>query len=226
MKKYILGISVLCTLLFSSCEKDNYDEPKSDLVGKIISTTTKEAIGVRQTEGAVQMQLWQDGYELSNVSIPVYVNQDGTFSAKLFNGTYKLVTKDNNGPWVNDRDTIIIQVKGTTSVEYPVKPYFTLSDEKFVLNGNTLTATFNIDQENAIQNRSIERVTLYVNNTVFVDNSFKKANKDVSSPIVGNNSVSLDISNISNSVALYARIGIKISGVEQLIYTTGSVRIK
>ena len=225
MNKYILGVFALSSLLFSSCEKDNYDEPKSDLVGRVISQTSNEAVGVRQTEGAVQMQLWQDGYELYT-SIPVYVNQDGTFSAKLFDGTYKLVTRDNNGPWINSRDTIVVTVKGNTSVEYPVKPYFMLSDENFVLNGNTLTTTFNIKQENAIQGRNIERVTLYVNNTVFVDDNFKKASTNAATPAVGSNTISMDISNISSNAALYARIGIKISGVEQLLYTTGSVRIK
>lgn len=225
MKKYILGIFALSALLFSSCEKDNYGEPKSDLTGRIISMASNEAIGVRQTEGAVQMQLWQDGYALYT-PIPVYVNQNGTFSAKLFNGTYKLVTRDNNGPWINTRDTIVVTVKGNTTIEYQVKPYFMLDDEKFTLTDNTLTATFNIKQENAIQDRNIERVTLYVNNTVFVDDSFKKGSKNADSPIIGNNTISMDISNISNNVALYARIGVKISGVEQLLYTTGSVRIK
>ncbi|MBK5722513.1 DUF3823 domain-containing protein [Dysgonomonas sp. Marseille-P4677] len=225
MKKYILGVFALSSLLFSSCEKDNYDEPKSDLIGKIISQTSKEAVGVRQTEGAVQMQLWQDGYEL-HTSIPVYVNQDGTFSAKLFDGTYKLVSRDNNGPWINSRDTILVTVKGNTTIEYPVKPYFMLSDENFTLNGNTLTATFNIKQENAIQDRNIERVTLYVNNTVFVDDNFKKLNKNATTPAIGSNTISMDISNISSNIALYARVGVKISGVEQLLYTAGSVRIK
>lgn len=225
MKKYILGIFALSSLLFSSCEKDNYDEPKSDLIGKVVNANTKEAVGVRQTEGAVQMQLWQDGYELYT-SIPVYINQDGTFSAKLFDGTYKLVTRANNGPWINSRDTIVVTVKGNTTVEYPVKPYFLLDNEKFDINGNTLTATFNIKQENVVQDRNIERVTLYVNNTVFVDDNFKKASTNATSPIVGSNTITLNISNISSNAALYARIGVKISGVEQLLYTVGSIRIK
>lgn len=238
MKKYILGVFALSSLLFSSCEKDNFDEPTSNLTGRIVSKASKGSIGVRQTEGAVQLQLYQDGYELKNVPIPVYVNQDGSFAAKLFDGTYKLITKDNNGPWINDRDTILVQIKGSASVEYSVRPYFMLSNEKFTLSGNTLTATFDIEQENAIQNRNIERVTLYINSTMFVDDSFKlkireegkdkdtEGKKDAENPVVGSNTINFDISKFSNFNIIYARIGIKISGVEQLLYTTGSVRVK
>lgn len=222
MKKYILGTISFLLLILVSCEKDNYDEPQSNLIGRIISAGAKEAIGVRETEGAVQVQLWQDGYELYT-PIAVYVNQDGTFAAKLFDGTYKLVTRDNNGPWVNKRDTVVINVKGNTSVEYIVNPYYILKNENFNVNGKTLTVTFDIDEVTA--GKSIERITLYVNSTRFVDSSFKVKSTDATSPTVGTNIITMDLSTLSNPV-LYARIGVKITNVDQMLYTAGSIKVK
>jgi hypothetical protein len=58
----------------------------------------------------VQLEIWQKGYQLYT-SIPVYVTQDGTFSAVLFDGNYKLVSKSGNGPWVSKQDTVDFVVK-------------------------------------------------------------------------------------------------------------------
>jgi len=44
--------------------------------------------------GSIQLQAYQSGYELKS-PITIYVNQDGRFSARLFNGHYKIVTKEN-----------------------------------------------------------------------------------------------------------------------------------
>lgn len=226
MKKYILGISALLTLLITSCSKDNYEEPGSVLTGKIVSEASNQVLGVKnQSEGGVKIQLWQDGYQL-HTSIEVSVNQDGTFSASLFDGTYKVVTTDNNGPWINDRDTVVVQVKGNATVEYPVRPYFELKNEAFKLEGNTLTATFTVDQVNAIQDRGLGELTLYVGNTVFVDDSFNKMKVSAASPVVGTNTITMDVSNLSASPVLYARVGVKINGVEQRLYTAGTVRVK
>ncbi len=221
MKKYIIGILGLAALLLASCDKDNFDPPKSELTGKVVFNN--QAIGLRQTDEAVQMQLWQDGYALYE-PISVYLSQDGTFSALLFNGTYKLVTRDGNGPWVNDRDTVIVKVSGKTTVEYPVKPYFMLSNEDFKINGNTLTASFSVNEITA--GKKIERITLYVHNTIFVDEATKLKEVNASSYSTGAQIIAADISDILSKPILYARIGLKIEGIDQLLYTTGSIRIK
>ena len=220
MKKYILGTLSLFILFLSGCVKDNYDEPESNLTGKIISNG--EALGVSQRDGAVQLQLWQDGYDLYT-AIPVYVAQDGTFSAKLFDGTYKLVTRDNNGPWVNDRDTVVVKVSGTTAVEYPVKPYYVLKGEEFKVANNVLTSTFNIQEVTA--GKTIEKVTLYVNNTKFVDAATNVKNQDSALTTAGDYTITMDISDLTQPI-LHARIGVKISGIGEMLYTVGSKQIR
>ncbi|MEI3341903.1 MAG: DUF3823 domain-containing protein [Coprobacter fastidiosus] len=66
--------------------------------------------------------------------------------ALLFDGDYKLITRDKNGPWVNHRDTVYLTVKGNTTCEYPVEPYYLIKNEKFSINGNTLKANFDIEK--------------------------------------------------------------------------------
>lgn len=225
MKKYILGTLALLTFAFTSCGKDNYDEPASFLKGTIVSATTKNPIGVKtQTDAGVQVQLYQDGFDLYE-PISVSVNQDGTFSASLFDGDYKLITRDNNGPWINDRDTVFVTVKGTTEVSLPVKPYFELENVDFKLNGSTLTATFDIVNTNPKQDRGLGDVTLYVGKTVFIDNGSSVKKAVVPSPVVGRNTFTMDVSDLSNPV-LYARVGVKVNNVDQHLYSVGTVRIK
>ena len=91
---------ILLLVLFSGCGKDNFDAPESKLVGRV--TYQGQALNLRGTGEAVQLQLYQDGYE-KNDPISVFVGQDGTFSALLFDGEYRLTTRDGNGPFMINR---------------------------------------------------------------------------------------------------------------------------
>src|SRR5690606_32268699 len=143
MKRYLNMMLFSTIIIVSSCGLDNYDAPESKLYGRVVYNG--EQIGVRGTGEAVQLQLYQDGYELRN-PIPVYVGQDGTFEATLFDGAYKLVTRDNNGPWVNDRDTTVINVNGTANVDIEVTPFYTLSNVELSLDGSSANASFQVNE--------------------------------------------------------------------------------
>lgn len=205
------------SLLAVSCGLDNYDEPESFLEGKI--TYEGKQLGLKGTNGGIQLQLYQDGYANHN-AINVYATQDGTFSAVLFDGPYKLVTKDKNGPWVNKRDTIYIEVKGKTLCEVKVTPYFTISDENIVLNNNTVSGTCNIQQ--IVQDSKISQVMLLVSQTTFVDENTNIGRQNLSNIAPGTTNISLDITNNKNvqlAKALFARIGVKATGADQAIYS-------
>ena len=130
MKKITSFFTLLCCLLaISSCRYDNYDEPQSLLTGRVIYDG--EPVCVRA--GGAEFVLYQDGYALHN-SIPVYVNQDGTYSAVLFDGEYKLV-RMGNAPWERPtNDTILIEVHGNTVQDIPVTPYFVIKNASFTKN--------------------------------------------------------------------------------------------
>lgn len=211
----MLGLSML---IAGGCGLDNYDEPESKLFGQI--TYNGEPVGVRGTGEAVQLQLYQDGYEL-RAPIPVYVKQDGSFEATLFDGQYKLVTRDNNGPWVNDRDTTTISISGTAEVEVEVTPYFTLSDVSLSLDEGTLNASFTINQ--VVADAAIENVMVLVSKTSFVDDITYTARQDVEEAAPGSAvEVSMDISeneDFKNGRPLFARVGLKPVGTDQAIYS-------
>lgn len=211
----ILGLSLL---IMSSCGLDNYAEPESKLFGQI--TYNGEPLGVRGTGEAVQLQLYQDGYEL-RAPIPVYVNQDGSFEAVLFDGQYKLVTRDNNGPWVNDRDTTIVNLSGRTEVDVEVTPYFTLSDVSLTLNDGTLEASFTANQ--IVDDAAVAEAVLLLSKTAFVDEVTYIARKSLDEITIGSpQQVSMDVSgneDVQSGRPLFARIGLKPVGADQAIYS-------
>lgn len=214
--KYFLLI-VIATFAFSGCGLDNYDAPKSKLHGKI--TYNGETIGLRGTGEAVQLQLYQDGYQLRD-HISVYVGQDGTFEALLFDGEYKLVTRNQNGPWVNSRDTMVINVKGTTDIELKVTPFFTISNENLSLNGSVLNASFTVNQ--IVNTAKIDYVTLLLSKTSFVDDVSNFVRKDFGGQEAGSINLSADLSgnnDLVTSKALFARVGVRTVGADQAIYS-------
>jgi len=220
--KYIFFITIAAFVL-SSCGLDNYDAPQSRLHGKI--TYNGETLGLRGTGEAVRLQLYQDGYELRD-NIQVFVGQDGTFEALLFDGEYKLVTRNQNGPWVNTRDTIVVNLKGSTEVEVKVTPFFTISNETITLNGSVLNASLNVNK--IVSTADIDYVTLMVSKTAFVDDVSNIAREDFSGLQAGSHSLSMDMSgnaNVASAKALFARVGVRTIGADQAIYSD-IVRLK
>jgi hypothetical protein len=214
--KYISNISLIlfALLIMVGCGKDNYEPPKSVLTGKVVYNN--QSIGVRGTNSTVRLNLWQRGHQLFT-AIPVYVTQDGTFSALLFDGDYALVTQSGNGPWATPQDTVKITVKGETYVEYPVTPFYTITNENFTLAGNVLTATFTINHVTGTQ--ALERAILVINKTSFVDENANIQRVDRMNPGTGQVTMTMTVTEANlNNVLLNARVGVKIQGREA-IYT-------
>lgn len=210
--KSVHFLLLVAALFIAGCGKDNYDPPKSVLTGKVVYNG--QSIGVKGTNNAVRLELWQRGFQLFT-SIPVYVTQDGTFTAYLFDGDYKLVSIRGNGPWESKQDSISVSVKGNTQVDYPVTPFYTVSNETFTLNGNKLTATFNINFVSGSQ--PVERAILVVNKTIFVDETAQIARIDKTNPGTGQVTMILDLNEtVMSNVLLTARVGVKISGREAI----------
>lgn len=206
--RYLLIASLLLFIL-AGCKKDNYEKPRSMLTGRVLYD--KNNIGVRSN--GVQLELWQHGF--ANFSkIAVYVAQDGTFSSQLFDGEYKLVLRQGNGPWVDNADSLDVRVHGTTTVDVQVNPYFILSNTSFTKNGDQLTVTTTVTKVS--DKLPLEAVTLYIGKTNIVDqvNSVGQATAavDISQP------VSLSIK-LPEQRTYYARIGVRAAGVSEQIYS-------
>lgn len=215
----ISKISLIAMLLvvITSCGKDNFDAPESTLKGAIVYNG--KALDLRGTGEAIQIQLYQDGYALSD-PINVFVGQDGAFSAKLFNGEYKLVTRDGNGPWVNSRDTLVVNVKGTTEINLEVTPYFLISGENISVSNSTMNASFTINR--IVSTAEIDKVMLILSSTQFADDVNNVFRQDISDISDGQVNLSADISgnkDVANAKALFGRVGVLTKGADQAIYS-------
>ncbi len=224
MKTFFCKLIVsLCLLLgVFACGKDNYDAPQSTLSGHV--TYNSKPLGLRGSNQSVYLQLWQDGYQFRS-PINVYLTQDGSFSAKLFDGKYKLVTTSGNGPWLSSTDTLLVDVKGNTTVDYQVKPYYMMSNITYNVQGNTLKASFDIETIDA--SRTIDLVTLLVNDTKFVDLGQYTYKIEQTGINVGHVELELDIKDIlTKSAAVYARVGLRVNGITEALYDSEPKKLK
>jgi hypothetical protein len=215
MKRFTLTLLAGLGLLAASCEKDNITPPTSQLTGRI--TYQDQTLNVRGS-GNVQLELWQRGEYFRN-KIQVFVAQDGTYSAELFDGDYKLTRLRDNGPWANNTDSISVTVKGNTIVDVPVTPYFTIGTATIAKSGSNVTASFPVTK---IGTRDIEAATLFLSYRQFVDvsNQFTTASKYTSDLTDLSQPVSLSAAIPSGAKGpIYARVGVKTQGVSELIYS-------
>lgn len=172
MKRHYLYITLLLALIFSGCEYDNFEEPKSTLSGSVVYDG--KPVGIK-TNGP-QLELWQDGYQL-RYAIPVHIAHDGKYSVSLFDGQYKMVRKD-GAPWEAQlSDTILISVKGNTTFDVPVKPYFTVTNESFQYSSGKITAKFTVNK--IVSSAELADVRLFIGHSILTDQNKNEQNVKV-----------------------------------------------
>lgn len=221
MKKGLIYIFSLCTLLLSSCtEYDNYDEPESTLTGKVLYEG--EQLAFRNS--AISFDLFQLGYDKGlSQSIPLHIAQDGTFSAKLFNGEYKLV-RNASGPWVDQvKDTLLVTVKGNTIFDVEVKPHFIVNKDTYTVDlaNKKVTGTFTISK--VAENSNLSNVRMYIGSRVLLDNDIRDAYlKAEPSAVTYGEPLSITMSITDELIKkgyMYVRVGAKAAESGQYIYT-------
>ncbi|MDB5247302.1 MAG: hypothetical protein JWQ40_1696 [Segetibacter sp.] len=214
--KFLFGIALGLVTVLPGCEKDNFEPPASTLSGQV--SFQGQPIGVRS--GAVQLEIWQSGYQLFS-KIPVYINQDGKFSAALFDGDYKLTRLKGNGPWVDNTDTINVQVRGATTVDVPVQPYFVIKSQTLTKSGSAVTASVKIDK--IVPTAAIQRVSFYIGTNQFVDANIKEGFDDKSGTAVADLSQNITLSitpaaTVAAKGYVFGRVGVAIVGVPEMVY--------
>ncbi|WP_246853539.1 DUF3823 domain-containing protein [Rufibacter aurantiacus] len=215
--KAIFNLMLAFGIMLSGCnEHDNFEPPKSTLTGRVVYNG--QPLSLRS--GGVQLELWQKGYAFRE-KIPVFVAQDGSYSATLFDGDYKLVLLRGNGPWVDNSDSIDVQLRGSTNIDVPVQPYYVIENEQFQRNGNNVTVSLNVRE--VTPGRQIERITYYLGKTTIVDAGDWAAVTDIWWPapesLANVQTLTLGIpAALANKGYVYARVGIKMAGIEEMIY--------
>ena len=216
----IVTATLIMSIGLSACGMsalDNYDQPTSTLSGRV--EFEGEPVGVRSN--GVQLELWERGYDTPE-KIPVYVAQDGSFTAVLFDGEYDLTPIPGNGPWANASDTIHIVLKGSAAVVVPVTPYYTIEDETVSRTTGEVTADFKLSQVDP--SRVVEYVGLYVSSTTFVDRSNMAVRVETPGADIGlpGQPVHLSVTlpeNLASKGEVFARIGVKTVGVAELLFS-------
>ncbi len=247
MKFSTILVTLASVSILAGCDNilglDNREPPGSKLTGRILFEG--QPVGLRSN--GVQLELWEPRYQDQEYQkIPVHIDQDGTFTAALFDGEYKLNQLPNSGPWVNDPDTTLVTLRGQASIDIPVTPYFVIRDPTFVRNqpsdpaqGGSITATFRIEAiAPANPQRLVEFVGVYLSTTSFVDrnvNPFAIANgvrervrSLIQTQLNTNGTISITIplpNTVYNTQSpvrrtfVFGRIGVKTTGVQELLYT-------
>lgn len=216
-KRYYSILTVFCAIIMlMGCKKDNYEAPTSMLTGRVVYQG--QPLGLRS--GGVELELWQHGYQLFT-KIPVYVDQNGNFSARLFDGDYKLVLLRGNGPWADNTDSLSIQLKGTHNVDVQVDPFFIITNQAIQASGANATAAVSIQQVN--NSRTLERVALYLGKTSIVDQNNFEARVDITAANIPNLNGPINLSvaipaSLRNKGYGYARVGVKATGVAEYLY--------
>ncbi|MDF2191839.1 DUF3823 domain-containing protein [Paraflavitalea sp. CAU 1676] len=228
MKRSINFIFILTLLVvFASCKKDNRDAPDSTFKGRI----TYQGQPIMVDQGQVRFQLWEPGWG-TLAPIDVAVSQEGTFSAILFNGNYKLVLPKNDGPYLAKvdggaaKDTIMVNISGNKEMDIEVLPYYMVRSAQFAQASGRVNATAKIEKIITDANaKNIEKVSLFINRTPFVGaNGNLQIQRKDSAVVAGT-----DLNNLQLSVPIptitpaqnfvYARVGVKILNVDDWVYS-------
>ncbi|QNL50560.1 DUF3823 domain-containing protein [Olivibacter sp. SDN3] len=225
MKNYWIYCLLILVATITGCGKDNYDEPTSTLTGRIVYQG--QPLQLKGSNQSVRLQLFQDGYDF-RTPFDIFVTQDGSFSATLFDGHYKIVTRDGNGPWVNSRDTTEVELRGNATLDFEVTPYFTISDASIALDENVMQTSFTVNQ--IVEDATIDRVMLLLNTTTFVDEVANVMRSEFPGDDFTPGQVTLDVdfseeTEAVNARALFGRICVWPSGADQGIFSP-VVRLK
>lgn len=227
MKYISLAIFIALALVFFSCKKDNYPPPSSTLSGKIVYKG--EALNVQQDQ--VWFELWQEGFgKRGSFNFPI--RQDGVFSAILFDGEYKLVIPNHEGPFLfkslpnGQPDTTLLQVSGNKTMDIEVTPFYIIRNPKMSVSGKTVNTTFGLEKIITDANaKDVDFVVLAINKTSFVSDHGEeniartvKVAADIAN--MGNIQLSVNIPDIVPAQNyVFARIGVRIRDREDMLYS-------
>lgn len=224
--KFHFFLLMLTTALVMSCKKDNYKAPSSKLSGHLVYNG--DTLGLETNQ--VPFQLYQYGFGKVGPLEATFA-QDGSYSALLFDGDYKLIVPNGQGPFMWKQlssgapDSVAITLKGSQILDLEIIPYYMIKNAQISGSGTTVTASCKIDKIITDANaKDIERVNLYINKTQFVSGNGDQqiAKAEIGGGAVDPNNVTLSVTVPSMVPAqnyVFARIGLKIAGVEDMIFS-------
>ena len=217
---------ILLMVAASACsKKDNYDPPKEQINGAILYNGDS----IYLEYDRVPYQFYQHGFGKTG-PVEQTFTQSGVISSLLFNGSYKFIVPNGQGPFLWPKtsggapDSLDVTVSGSQQLNIEVTPYYMVRNASISAGGSTVSGTCKIEKIITDANaKDIESVTLYINKTQFVSGANNIASASVAgADITDPNSVNLSVSIPSITPAqnyVFARFGLKIAGVEDMIFS-------
>jgi hypothetical protein len=223
--RYFLGVWAFASAV--ACKKDTYAPPSVKLTGHLLYNSDT----IQLERNQVPFQIYQYGFgQVGPISHTF--TQDGAYSEVLFSGDYKIIIPNGQGPFLwkqtgGNPDTVNVALKNDQVVDLQVIPYYMIRNANITMSSGTATASFKVEKIITDANaKNVERVSLYVNRTEFVSNADNIAKVDKAAADI------TDMNNISLSVSVpeikspypaqnyvFARVGVKIDGVEDMIFS-------
>lgn len=226
MKKYQYIFILISVIGLFSCKKDNYDAPSSELSGRLVYQG--EPIYVEYDR--VNYEVYQFGFGKTGALPGTFFDQDGSYSLLLFNGEYKLLIPNGQGPFIWNRtasgapDSLTINVSGNQTLDLEVTPYYMVRNAKLSGSNDNVSGSFGL--EKIITNsdaKDIDYVALYINKTLFVSPADNIASTTLNSTDISSmDNIELEVEVPSMTPSqnyVFARIGVKIAGVEDMIFS-------
>jgi hypothetical protein len=155
-KLYTVLLCLSAFVSFTSCERDNYEEPQETLRGKVVDAATGELVLTDQGSEGTRVRLRELSWKETAVpdNFDFFCMKEGVFqNTKVFNGHYNvrvdgafipLVRRNAAGDTLAN-ETKNIDIKGVTEVEFKVQPFLKLEwvGQPTVSNGK-ITATVKV----------------------------------------------------------------------------------
>lgn len=216
ISKLLFGAGVFA---ISACTKiDNYPGPDASFQGRFIDATTHA--NFETSTNSIQVQLEQISW--SATPTPQYIpsKTDGTFEdTKLFKGTYRIIPK--GGAFWPVYDSLKMDIKQGSTHDFTLTPYIEIKNLAYVLNGTTLTLTYNIDAPVVAGMPTIIDTQPYVNTTKLVgagasirdfsDVNAVTINKDFIDMTDADKAITLTIPNLLPGRTFFVRVGVRLN---------------
>ncbi len=201
-----------------SKESDIYDFIATSIInGKIVYQG--KTLSFRSN--AMSLQLYQTGFD-TYTSTNVSIRQDGTFTALMFDGNYRLINPSGTTqPWQYRSDTLKFELNGSASVDYEVTPYYIINDETFTKVDTSITTNCKIAK--IVPTATLQYAALYIGRTSMVDQRYNESFLQLKS------SVLTDLNNVNITAGIpkrlrdqgycFVRIGVKPNQSSEWLYT-------
>lgn len=242
MKKIIFLSITLLSIIFSSCEYDNYDAPSLAFSGNLVYNGKN-----LQWDGCAArtiLRVFQTGYGRVDRGTAIQVKSDGSFNQLFFHDEYWLTPYNTPFPFEFSQfnyksgvgyDSIYIDMKSDLHMDIEVLPYYELGNFSVTLEGKNIVMKCNVSKVTGTKSPApaIKNVRGYISTTNIVNSTTVCA---VTSPVEENGDSNLEVSipvatyqnGYVNNFRDYAfcRIAIELENIPNYYLFTGIKKIE